>query len=103
MKICVLCGRHTPPPQNCFWMANGLMVPWSYALPPQVAVSSAFLFSAGIRSIADAWEMNSTDTVLHCLPLHHVHGVVNALATPLAMGARVHMLPKFDAEQVNQC
>lgn len=56
--------------------------------------------SAGVRSIADAWDISAEDSVLHCLPLHHVHGVVNALATPLAMGAHVNMLPKFNAEQV---
>jgi hypothetical protein len=34
------------------------------------------------------------------LPLHHVHGVVNALMTPLRVGATCLMLPKFDAKEV---
>jgi malonyl-CoA/methylmalonyl-CoA synthetase len=40
------------------------------------------------------------DCLLHVLPLHHVHGIVNCLLTPLAVGGRVKMLPEFDAKKV---
>jgi malonyl-CoA/methylmalonyl-CoA synthetase len=33
------------------------------------------------------------------LPLHHVHGLINALLLPLAVGAKVTMLPKFDTDE----
>eukprot|EP00117_Sycon_ciliatum_P011515 scpid40212/ scgid2498/ Acyl-CoA synthetase family member 3, mitochondrial len=55
---------------------------------------------AGVRSIGDAWQISARDCILHCLPLHHVHGVVNALTVPLSLGASVNMLPRFDAEKV---
>ena len=46
------------------------------------------------------WAWTRDDTILHVLPLHHVHGVVNCLLCPLSVGAQVKMLPKFDAEEV---
>ena len=46
------------------------------------------------------WAWTHEDVILHVLPLHHIHGVVNCLLCPLSIGATVKMLPKFDAEQV---
>ena len=46
------------------------------------------------------WAWTPNDKILHVLPLHHIHGVVNCLLCPLAVGATVQMLPKFDAEEV---
>ncbi len=46
------------------------------------------------------WAWTPDDVILHVLPLHHIHGVVNCLLCPLTVGATVHMLPKFDAEEV---
>ena len=53
-----------------------------------------------IRSIGEAWKIESKDRVLNALPLHHVHGIVNALLCPLWYGAMVEILPRFDAEKV---
>lgn len=35
------------------------------------------------------------DRILHALPLHHVHGIVNALLCALRAGAAAEMLPRF--------
>lgn len=43
---------------------------------------------AQINTLITAWGWNSKDTILHTLPLHHVHGIVNGLLTPLHIGAR---------------
>lgn len=48
----------------------------------------------------DAWKWVSNDSILHVLPLHHVHGIVNALMCPLSVGAKCIMLSKFDATTV---
>ena len=48
----------------------------------------------------DTWAWTLEDVILHVLPLHHIHGVVNCLLCPLSIGATVKMLPKFDAEEV---
>ncbi|XP_061198138.1 malonate--CoA ligase ACSF3, mitochondrial-like [Saccostrea echinata] len=53
-----------------------------------------------ILGMIDAWRWVGNDRILHTLPLNHVHGVVNALLTPLYCGATVYMLPKFDAKLV---
>ena len=53
-----------------------------------------------VRSIGEAWNIGPEDTVLNALPLNHVHGIINALLCPLWRGARVEILPRFDAEEV---
>lgn len=53
-----------------------------------------------ILGMIDAWRWIGDDRIIHSLPLNHVHGVVNALLTPLYCGATVYMLPKFDAKVV---
>lgn len=53
-----------------------------------------------VESIGEAWQILPRDTVLNALPLHHVHGIVNALLCPLWHGARVEILPRFDADEV---
>ena len=53
-----------------------------------------------VESIARAWEITDRDRVLNALPLHHVHGIVNALLCPLWHGAAVEILPRFDADEV---
>lgn len=53
-----------------------------------------------IQSLSSAWNIQPTDTVLHTLPLHHVHGLINAMLLPMSMGSKVIMLPKFETENV---
>lgn len=55
---------------------------------------------AQMDNLTKAWDLKARDVFLHTLPLHHVHGVVNVLMTPLNNGAKCVMLPKFDAERV---
>ena len=57
--------------------------------------------AAQMDGMTQAWEWKSTDVILHTLPLHHIHGIVNVLMTPLYNGAKCIMLPKFNAEQVS--
>ncbi|XP_074036816.1 acyl-CoA synthetase family member 3 [Leptinotarsa decemlineata] len=53
-----------------------------------------------ISTLVDAWKWSSNDVILHTLPLHHVHGIVNALLCPLHIGAKTIMLKKFNANNV---
>ncbi|KAL8559726.1 hypothetical protein ACOMHN_002259 [Nucella lapillus] len=57
---------------------------------------------AMISNMVAAWAWSPRDVILHVLPLHHVHGLVNALLTPLHVGACCLMLPRFDPQQVWQ-
>ncbi|XP_060078715.1 malonate--CoA ligase ACSF3, mitochondrial-like [Ylistrum balloti] len=56
--------------------------------------------TANMEGMVLSWKWASTDRILHVLPLYHVHGLVNALMTPLYCGATCVMLPKFDAHEV---
>jgi acyl-CoA synthetase (AMP-forming)/AMP-acid ligase II len=50
---------------------------------------------AQVGCLVEAWRWAAEDRILHALPLHHVHGVVNALYCPLHVGATVNFMPKF--------
>ncbi len=55
---------------------------------------------AQVESLVQAWEWSPDDRILHVLPLHHVHGIINALTCPLWVGATCEILPGFDADDV---
>ncbi|XP_078608127.1 malonate--CoA ligase ACSF3, mitochondrial-like [Branchiostoma floridae x Branchiostoma japonicum] len=53
---------------------------------------------AQVEAMVETWEWSHTDVILHVLPLHHVHGIVNCLMCPLWSGAMVTMMEQFSAE-----
>lgn len=53
-----------------------------------------------IASLVEAWEWSADDGILLCLPLHHVHGIINVVSCALWSGATCQMLPRFDANAV---
>ncbi|KAG1670361.1 hypothetical protein FOA52_000121 [Chlamydomonas sp. UWO 241] len=55
---------------------------------------------AQVRGLAFAWQWRADDTILHPLPLHHIHGIVNALYCPAYVGATVAFVPSFAAGAV---
>lgn len=55
-----------------------------------------------IETLVKVWEWQKTDKILHVLPLHHIHGIVNALHCALYVKAQVVFLTKFDAQKVWQ-
>ncbi|KAJ4766258.1 Malonate--CoA ligase [Rhynchospora pubera] len=55
-----------------------------------------------VQILTEAWEYSSKDQFLHCLPLHHVHGLFNALLAPLYAGAVVDFMPKFSVRGIWQ-
>jgi malonyl-CoA/methylmalonyl-CoA synthetase len=60
------------------------------------------VLTAQSRSLLQAWNYSSKDRLLHVLPLHHIHGTVNALLTPLYAGATVEFMFPFNATHVWQ-
>ena len=52
------------------------------------------------QALIEAWGYTADDVLIHALPLFHTHGLFVALNMTLAAGARMHLLPKFDADEV---
>jgi len=67
---------------------------------PKGVVSTHGNITSQIESLVEAWGWSSSDRILLTLPLHHVHGIVNVTTCALWSGARVDMLPAFDAATV---
>lgn len=61
-----------------------------------------------VQSLVSAWQWQGGDAqtstgcdrILHTLPLHHIHGIINILTCALYSGAQCHLLPKFEVETV---
>lgn len=69
---------------------------------PKGVVSTHATIEAMVTPLIEAWGWTADDHILHVLPLHHTHGIVNALLCALWAGATCDVLPRFDAEVVWQ-
>ena len=58
---------------------------------------------AHVAALCSAWQWGPGDRILHTLPLHHIHGIVNALYCAHAAGACVEFLPRFSPGEVWRC
>lgn len=64
--------------------------------PPKGAVLSRRAVAANLDMLAEAWAWTGHDTLVHSLPLHHVHGLVLGVLGPLRVGGGLHHLGDFD-------
>ena len=67
---------------------------------PKGVVTTHANITAQITALVEAWEWSSDDRILLCLPLHHVHGIINVVSCALWAGGICEMLPRFDANTV---
>lgn len=67
---------------------------------PKGVVLPVSTITAQARSLIEAWKYTASDLLLHVLPLHHIHGTVNALFTPLMAGAAIEFAYPFNADTV---
>ena len=67
---------------------------------PKGVVATHRNVEAQVESLVEAWGWSSDDYILNHLPLHHVHGIINAMSCALWVGATCELLPRFDAERV---
>jgi acyl-CoA synthetase (AMP-forming)/AMP-acid ligase II len=63
---------------------------------PKGVVTTHAMIQAQIETLMKAWGWTANDRILHVLPLHHVHGIINVLSCALWSGAVCEMPPKFD-------
>jgi malonyl-CoA/methylmalonyl-CoA synthetase len=103
-----LCTRPTTRPQEiglnvgCERRAMILYTSGTSNRPKGVVTTHANI-TAQIESLVEAWEWSADDCILLCLPLHHVHGIINVVSCALWAGATCQMLPRFDANAVWDC
>ena len=64
---------------------------------PKGVVTTHANIGAQVMSLMEAWEWSASDRILLCLPLHHVHGIINVVSCALWSGATCQMLARFDA------
>ncbi|OWY96393.1 Acyl-CoA synthetase [Phytophthora megakarya] len=60
---------------------------------PKGVVTTHAALTAQISDLVTAWEMSSSDHLVHFLPLHHVHGILNNLLCVMYAGGSVEFLP----------
>ncbi|XP_061450405.1 malonate--CoA ligase ACSF3, mitochondrial isoform X2 [Rhineura floridana] len=84
------------------WKDRGAMIIYTSGTTgrPKGVLSTHRNVQAVITGLVNKWEWTKDDIILHVLPLHHVHGVVNKLLCPLWVGATCIMLPEFSAKAV---
>ncbi|MBM4776514.1 MAG: AMP-binding protein [Archangiaceae bacterium] len=63
---------------------------------PKGALLSASAVAFDLDGLAAAWAWTREDTIVHALPLFHVHGLVLGLFGALRRGGALHWFPKFE-------
>ncbi|XP_062484955.1 malonate--CoA ligase ACSF3, mitochondrial isoform X2 [Pezoporus occidentalis] len=84
------------------WKDRGAMIIYTSGTTgrPKGVLSTHENVQAVTTGLVEKWEWRKEDVILHVLPLHHVHGVINKLLCPLWVGATCIMLPEFNAQMV---
>ncbi len=67
---------------------------------PKGVVTTHANIRAQVDSLLEAWEWTSTYRILHVLPLHHIHGIVNVLLCSLKAGAVCEFSHPFQPDVV---
>lgn len=63
---------------------------------PKGAVLSAANVAHNLDALAAVWRWSAADTVVHALPLFHVHGLVLGCFGSLRVGGHLRWLPRFE-------
>ena len=67
---------------------------------PKGVVLSMSNMIAQAQSLIEAWKYSPSDLLLHVLPLHHIHGTINALFVPLMAGSAIEFAYPFNTDTV---
>ncbi len=67
---------------------------------PKGALISSASIAFGLDGLFDAWAWTAKDTIVHALPLFHVHGLVLGLFGAIRSGGCMHWVPKFSPEAI---
>jgi len=67
---------------------------------PKAAMLSIKNLISNARSLSDYWEWETSDVLLHALPIFHIHGLFVALHIALLNASPVLFLERFEIEQI---
>ncbi|KAK6358589.1 hypothetical protein TWF730_007915 [Orbilia blumenaviensis] len=68
---------------------------------PKAVFTDISSISSQCSGLRDLWEYTQEDRILHVLPNHHIHGLVNCVLTPLSAGSAVEFITQpFNAHKV---
>lgn len=68
-------------------------------LPKGVLLSSEAL-AHDLDGLAEAWAWTEADTIVHALPIFHVHGLVLGLFGAIRRGGRLRWVPRFSPSEL---
>ncbi|HKN96403.1 MAG TPA: AMP-binding protein [Pseudonocardiaceae bacterium] len=68
--------------------------------PPKGVVHATRSIVSNLDALAAAWEWTGHDTVVHALPMFHVHGLIVATLGPVRRGGTARHLGRFDVAAV---
>ncbi|GKT74601.1 2-succinylbenzoate-CoA ligase [Colletotrichum tofieldiae] len=88
-------NRPVRNPLDLRWLPRTMLTPSKKGvlLPQSVLTAQS-------KSLIEAWSYSPKDHLLHVLPLHHIHGTVNAVLTPLLSGSTIEFMFPFNADAV---
>ena len=66
---------------------------------PKGVLAGCEAFKQWTTALVKGWKISSSDTILHTLPLYHVHGILGIFSV-LSQGGTVDLKPKFDSSMV---
>ncbi|MEQ2228084.1 Acyl-CoA synthetase member 3, mitochondrial [Ilyodon furcidens] len=66
----------------------------------QIMLNIVVILDRQVQCLVSEWAWSKDDIILHTLPLHHVHGIINKLLCPLWVGATCVMLSEFHPQKV---
>lgn len=67
---------------------------------PKGALHTQGSLGANLAALAEAWRLSSGDRLLHCLPLHHLHGIAVGVMGSLLAGVTLDLCDGFDEREV---
>jgi malonyl-CoA/methylmalonyl-CoA synthetase len=68
--------------------------------PPKGVVLSRRALAANLDALARAWAWTDRDTVVHALPIFHIHGLVLGVLGPVRRGGACHHLGRLEPAAV---
>lgn len=69
---------------------------------PKGAVLTARNVAFDLDALATAWKWTRADTVVHALPMFHVHGLALGLYGSVRVGGALHWFPRFSPKEITE-